>query len=257
MTITETEPTITGEQFAANKHWSWSPGMSLSYLDIDGDRVNYSSLVISVRTDGTPVIDLRLPIGAEAEPWPNTDDHATLGCIEHGLVPAALQDPDACLCFNPRDRTWYVYSPKHDDCATGKGTKPAALLAALDEADDIVRRSTDGIAEMLADIERRKARAVQAAVIVEEEFADLDGPEDYDGDWDPDGLDDERAMQRLHAYDPDSVPDHSEVPTDPKLCTRPSPAQTVAARGFLETMRQRDADREAQRIAKLQGKVPT
>jgi hypothetical protein len=64
-------------------------------------------------------------------------------------------------------------------------------------------------------------------------------------------------MQRLHAYDPDSVPDHSEVPTDPKLCTRPSPAQTVAARGFLETMRQRDADREAQRIAKLQGKVPT
>jgi hypothetical protein len=249
------EPTTTGEQFAANKHWRWISGMRST----SGHRC-----VVQFR-DGQDVLRLEHEVCLHTDDFdnveeplvPDTDDHATLGCIEHGLVPVALQDPDACLCFNQHERNWYVYSPKHDDCTTSKDTKPAALLAALDEADEIVRRSTDGIAEMLADIERRKARAVQAAVIVEEEFADLDGPEDYDGDWDPDGLDDERAMQRLHAYDPDSVPDHSEVPTDPKLCTRPAPAQTVAARGFLETMRQRDADREAQRIAKLQGKVPT
>jgi hypothetical protein len=85
--------------------------------------------------------------------------------------------------------------------------------------------------------------------LVEEEFADSDGLDDYDGDSDRDDLDGYDAHH--YARDP------AEVPTDPKLCTRPAPAQTVAARGFLETMRQRDADREAQRIAKLQGKVPT
>jgi hypothetical protein len=221
-----TEPTNSelGEQFAANKHWRWAAGMRLVQTLDSGE-------VDAIRLDE---IDLENGRTVSAGWLPDTADHATLGCIEHGLVPAALQDPDACLCFFPMEGRWYVYSPKHDECTTGKSTKPAALLAALEEADDIVRRSTAG------------------AEVVEEEFSDLDGPDDCDGDWDLDGLDDVRAMQRLHAYDHDGVPaDPAEKPTDPKLCTRPAPAQTVAARGFLETLRQRDADREAQRIAKL------
>jgi hypothetical protein len=70
--------------------------------------------------------------------------------------------------------------------------------------------------------------------------------DDYDGDSDRDGLD--GYDERLYASDLD------EAPTDPKLCTRPTPAEAVAARGFLENLRQRDAEREAQRLAKLRAK---
>jgi hypothetical protein len=221
------EPTTTGEQFAANKHWSWAAGMRST----SGHRC-----VVQFR-DGRDVLRLEHEVCLHTDDFddvedplvPDTADHATLGCIEHGLVPTALQDPDACLCFNPHEHNWFVYSPKHDDCATSKDTKPAALLAALDEADDIVRRGSAGAPQK------------------DDEFADRDELEDYDGDSDRDDLDGYGAHH--YAHDP------AEVPTDPKLCTRPAPAQSVAARGFLDSMRQRDADRETARLAKLRAKV--
>jgi hypothetical protein len=224
-----TEPTNTefGEQFAANKHWIWAAGMRST----SGHRC-----VVQFR-DGQDVLRLEHEVCLHTDDFddveeplvPDTDDHATLGCIEHGLVPAALQDPDACLCFYPHDRSWYVYSPKHDECASSKPTKKEALLAALDEADDIVRRSTEGHPPTQV-----------------EDFGDADEFDDRDVSEYDDPYDDDSDRSR--------APEYLESPTDPKLCTRPAPAQTVAARSFLETMRQRDADREAQRIAKLRAK---
>lgn len=228
--MTTNEPTSAdlSQQFAANRHWRWFPGMT---------EAEESFRVLAVHEGGRADI-VYLYSGNHDEinmngHVPSTIDPATLGCIEHGLVPEALGDPDACLCFSPLDRSWYVYSPKHDDCATSKDTKPAALLAALVEADDIVRRSTAGRVQV-------------------EDFGDPDdlvddGFEDRDlSDYERDGYD-----RDLFADDPD------EVPTDPKLCTRPPPAVAVTARAFLNSLQQRDADIEAKRRAKLRDKEPT
>jgi hypothetical protein len=194
-----TEPTNTefGEQFAANKHWIWAAGMRST----SGHRC-----VVQFR-DGQDVLRLEHEVCLHTDDFddveeplvPDTDDHATLGCIEHGLVPSS------------------------------KPTKKEALLAALDEADDIVRRSTEGHPPTQV-----------------EDFGDADEFDDRDVSEYDDPYDDDSDRSR--------APEYLESPTDPKLCTRPAPAQTVAARSFLETMRQRDADREAQRIAKLRAK---
>jgi hypothetical protein len=219
------------KKFVANNHWRWPRGMVIRYPNLRPDETR--ATIVKIQAD---CIEGETPIAYEngitrfgwdpQDGWlPDLDASATLGCIEHEMVPAALQDPDAFLCFDRLERNWYVYSPKHDECTTSKGTKPAALLAALDEADDIVRRSGE------------------SAPVVEEDFGDPDERDDYDGGSDRDDHDDWRY-----------VPEPDEVPTDPKLCTRPAPAQTVVARNFLETLRQRDAEREAQRIAKLRAK---
>lgn len=249
MGMTDTTELSIGERFAAHKHWRWMRGMVVSYPD-----ARVADVRATIVKGTVDCIEGEDPVcyenGITRFKWnplagwlPDTDDPATLGCIEHGLVPAALQDPDACLYFDPRDFGWYVFSPKHDDNTATKPTKQLALLAALDEADDIVRRGSAGAPQK------------------DDEFANPDELDDYDGDSDDDGAEDfdVREMQRALAYDHDSVPydDPAETPTDPKLCTRPAPAQAVAARGFLESMRQSDADREAARLAKLRDKGPT
>lgn len=225
-----TEPTNheLGDLFVADKHWQWIDGMHVHGEALDGPAV-----ILAVRDgqifvyDGEPPGTLGLANPARLRP--KLEHGGTLGLIEHVIVPAALEDPAACLCFHPHERNWYVYSPKHDDCATSKDAKPAALLAALVEADDIVRRSS-----------------AESAPVQEEDFGDPDERDDYDGDSDRDGFDDDDGRRY--------VPEPDEVPTDPKLCTRQPPAQALAARGFLESLRQRDAEREAQRLAKLREK---
>lgn len=71
---------------------------------------------------------------SEHEPLPDLDDPATLGCIEHGLVPEALGDQNTCLCFDPVERKWYVYSPLRDECFESASSKAEALVAALETA---------------------------------------------------------------------------------------------------------------------------
>jgi hypothetical protein len=234
--MTTTEPTNLeiAEQFVADKHWLWLRGLVMRYPNARPDDMR--ATVVKCLAD---CIEGETPIAYEnditrfgwnpCEGWlPDIDNPATLGCIEHGMVPAALQDPDACLCFNPHERNWFVYSPKHDDCTTSKSTKPAALLAALQEADDFVRRSVEG-------------PHVQAE--------DFDDPDDFD-DRDGDGYD-----ERDDGEDRDWLPRSGftlpDAPAEPQpRCTRPPDPRAVAARDFLEGQRQRDADREAQRLAK-------
>jgi hypothetical protein len=238
MNVNEPTNLEIAEKFVVVKHWLWLPGMR----DSDG------WLVVEVEQPSNGVWPLAayLSDGYTADGHaggdivktnsvrmrPDLDHPATLGCIEHGIVPAALQDPDACLCFAPRERNWFVYSPKHDDCATSKNTKPAALLAALEEADDIVRRSTEPPIQV-------------------EDFGDADEFDDRDGDGydEIDDVDDRDWSPRSGFTLPDA-------PAEPQpRCTRPPDPRAVAASEFLEGQRLRDAERDRQ-IERRRAKEP-
>jgi len=141
-------------KFVADKHWRWLPGMrdSDGWVVIDappGRGMLCSTATCTIRSDPSDML-------------PDLEHGGTLGCIEHDLVPAALGDPDACLCFNPHERNWFVYSPKHDDCTTSKPSKADALLAALEEADDIARGAAAS-AEVPSIIDGAYKRACQHA----------------------------------------------------------------------------------------------
>jgi hypothetical protein len=228
------------EKFVADKHWLWLRGLVIFYPDARPDDMR--ATVVKCPAD---CIEGETPIAYEngitrfgwnpADGWlPDLDAPATLGCIEHGMVPAALDDPDACLCFNPHERNWFVYSPKHDDCATSKNTKPAALLAALDEADDIVRRST-----------------ASPPPVQVEDFGDPDDFDYRDGDGDGyDERDDDRGWLPRSGF---TLPD---APAEPQpRSTRPPDPRAVAASEFLEGQRQRDAERDRQ-IERRRAKEP-
>lgn len=106
-----TDKDVLGRAFARDPNWRWLPGM--------GYRIGDAHFRLDSRT---------LWAAAERrDAVPDLDDHATIGCIEHGLLPDLIGMPNASL--------WWSQGKWHYGCGAtswGQGrSKPEALLSAL------------------------------------------------------------------------------------------------------------------------------
>jgi hypothetical protein len=117
----------------ADPNWRWMPGMRYWLTTWDrADMMRVTERADQIEALGRP--------GSAARP--DLDDPATLGCIEHGLLPACGYGSDAHLdCWTDADgveRWTVVYRPDpvSSRCLsvdeTGHASKAEALVVALE-----------------------------------------------------------------------------------------------------------------------------